>query len=172
MKLQKKRKFRARPRPRPRPAPAPAPAPPRPRLLKLARAGRSCSMLSGATTLSLTAAALALSSTAMVVIAAAMGMAAVAALSTVDTVFARDDLFPPSACLIVALCPARLQCLCLRHIFLRLDWLERGTLYAWCTGRDNPGHQHRQKFWQKPLLFLRRQECLSAFPHDALWLLA
>ena len=96
----------------------------------------ACSTLSGTAALSLAAAALAQLSSATVVAAASTDVAAMAALSAVAAVLAREDPYPPSTELIVALCPAQLQCLCLRHIFLRLGRLERGS--PWLHGRRWP----------------------------------
>ena len=71
-----------------------------------------------------------------VVAAAATDVAVVAALSVVAAVLARDDPSPPSAGLIVVLCLAQWQWLCLRHILLRLGRLERGS--PWLHGRRWP----------------------------------
>ena len=86
-----------------------------PRLLKLvwsapvcsnlSRPSIACSLYSRPAGLSLVATALAQLSSATVVAAAITDMPAVAVLSVMAVVLARDDLSPPSAGSIVALCP-------------------------------------------------------------------
>ena len=95
-----------------------------------------CSTYPRTAGLLLAAATLAQLLSATVVAAAATDVAAVAALSVVAAVLARDDPSPPSAGLIVALCLAQWQWLCLRHILLRLGRLERGS--PWLHGRRWP----------------------------------
>ena len=95
------------------------------RLLKLVRIGPCL--------LKLVRAGLAQLLSATLVIAATTDVAAVAAMSIVAAMRARDDSFHSSAGLSVALCLTQRQSFCLRHIFLCLGWLERGS--PWLNGR-------------------------------------
>ena len=95
--------------------------------------------------LSLTATALAQLSSVTVVAVAATDVHALTALSVVvvAAVLARDDPPLPSAGLISVICPTQRQCLCLRHIFLHLGWLE--GVFQWLHGRRWPQDALSQK---------------------------
>ena len=104
--------------------------------LNLSGPSVACSLYSRLSGLPLAAAALAQLSSATIVAAAVTDMLAVAVLSVVAAVLARDDPSSPSAGSIVALCLTQWQCLCLRRLFLRLGRLERGS--PWLHGRRWP----------------------------------
>ena len=72
----------------------------------------------------------------VVVVAAAADVLVLTVMFAVVAVLARGDPSPPSAGLIVATCPTQRQCLCLRHILMRLGHLEGGS--PWLHGRQWP----------------------------------
>ena len=95
--------------------------------------------------LSLAASALAQLLSVTVVTAAAVDVRALTTLSVVAAVLARDDPYPPSAGFIVVICPTQRQCLCLRHILLRLGRLE--GVSPWLHGQRWPQAASSRKRW-------------------------
>ena len=72
----------------------------------------------------------------------------------VTVVLARNDPSPPTTGLIATLCPAKLQCLRIRHIFLRLDQPKKGS--PWLHGEQwramAPGHIAAEKVGGSPFI--------------------
>ena len=73
---------------------------------------------------------------------------------------ARNDPSSLSARLIVAICPTQRQCLCLKHIFLRLGRLEGGS--PWRHGRQWPqAASPRKRLAKHPFISEAPDTCLS-----------
>ena len=78
-------------------------------------------------------------------------------MSIVAVVLARDDHYPLSAGLIVEICPTQWQCLCLRHILLRLGHFEGGS--PWLHERRWPQATSPQKRGTVSLQFVFTHLC-------------